>query len=138
MSRAAVTRQVTIRGSRDAEGRVAIARRATGRDQGSASVYLVTAMAVVVTIAAADAGVGAAVIARHRAATAADAAALAAASQTVDGADACRTATAVALTDGGELTSCQVSGPFVVVTTKVSLPAWLPGGSATGRSRAGP
>jgi secretion/DNA translocation related TadE-like protein len=109
-------------------------------DAGYATVWVVTAMAVVTVAAAAAIGDGVAVVARHRAGAAADAAALAVALRAIDGSSAaCASGAALARADGGRLTSCDLSGAFVQVVVAVRLPGPLARfGPATGQARAGP
>lgn len=95
---------------------------------------------------------GVAVVARHRAATAADMSALAAASAIARsegdsdagaGSEGCAAANAVALANNAVVTSCDVTGQVVDVTTRVRIPAlsWLGSlglDAVSGRARAGP
>jgi hypothetical protein len=77
-------------------------RRHHLRDRGSASVWAVAGVAVIMTVFLVGLHLGAAVIARHRAEAAADLAALAAAARAVEGAEpACRRAREVATASGG-------------------------------------
>jgi secretion/DNA translocation related TadE-like protein len=110
------------------------------RDAGSATLWVVIAMAVVVTVAMGCAAVGTVVVARHRAATAADAAALAAAGDVVAGpAAACAAAAGVARVDGAQLTRCGLDGAGAQVEVRLPLPGGLSRfGSAVGQARAGP
>jgi secretion/DNA translocation related TadE-like protein len=131
---------------------------AVDRDGGSASVWALSLAMVLWVCVAAVVLAGGAVIARHRAATAADMAALAAASvigrsemagesageSTGDpGGRACAAANAIALANDATVTSCQVVGQVVDVTTTVRVPALrvltdLGLDSVSARARAGP
>jgi secretion/DNA translocation related TadE-like protein len=125
-------------------------------DAGSASLWALS-MAMVLWVCVAGVVLAAvAVIARHRAATAADMAALAAASVMAqgespgdlggdpgDGSRACAAADAIAVANDATVTSCQLSGQVVDVTTSVRIPALRPLralrlDSVSGRARAGP
>jgi secretion/DNA translocation related TadE-like protein len=111
-----------------------------GREQGFATVWVLSAMAMVAFATVVSAGEGVAVIERHRAASAADAAALAAALHTIDGpAVACADAGSLAHANGAVVSRCTVAGAFSEVVVTIRLPGPLAGlGSATGRARAGP
>ena len=90
-------------------------------DRGSASVYVLTAAAVVLLAGMAATVVGAAVVARHRAATAADLGALAgAASAPMGDRPACAVAERVVGANGARLIGCQLLGADVLVTTAAS------------------
>lgn len=133
--------------------RVRVATGVAGRDDGSATLW---ALALVLVLWVSVAGVllaGIAITARHRAATAADLAALSAASvlseasaavsaigPTADAAAACADATRIATANGATITSCQVSGAVVDVTTTVTIDAlrYLGVGAVSARARAGP
>jgi secretion/DNA translocation related TadE-like protein len=112
----------------------------SGRDGGSATLWVVTAMAVVLCVAGGSGSVGIVTIERHRAGTAADAAALAAASHVVAGpVSACAAAAAIARTDGAVLTRCGLDGAGAQVEVAVALPGVLRRfGKAIGQARAGP
>lgn len=115
-------------------------RRASDRERGSATVWVLMACGVVAVIGAAAVLVGAAVVARHRATAAADLAALAGAVRAVEGSDACQAAARFAGANAAELTACTAT-PDAVVTVEVGVPVRL--GrlgvfSATARARAGP
>jgi secretion/DNA translocation related TadE-like protein len=116
-------------------------RSRTGRDRGSATVWVLVLAAVLGLVAAASVLVGVAVVARHRAASAADLAALAAAGRAVTGdPSACATAADVARANAAELTACHV-GPGAIVEVEVAIAVRLGGAgvhTAVGRSRAGP
>jgi secretion/DNA translocation related TadE-like protein len=109
-------------------------------DTGSATVWVVTAMAFVLGVGGVSGSVGVVTVERHRADTAADAAALAAAGQVIAGqATACAAAAAIARTDGAELTRCGLDGAGAQVEVRVALPGVLARfGQAVGRSHAGP
>jgi secretion/DNA translocation related TadE-like protein len=129
---------------------------AADRDAGSASLWALSLTMVLWVCVAAVVLAGGAVIARHRAATAADMAALAGASvvgrsamageSTGDpggGSRACAAANAIALANDATVTSCQVVGQVVDVTTSVRVPALrvltdLGLDSVSARARAGP
>jgi secretion/DNA translocation related TadE-like protein len=122
------------------------------RDEGSASLWALSLAMILWVCMAAVVLAGVAVVARHRAATAADMSALAAASviarngvstDRAGGSSACAAAEALALANDAVVTSCQVIGQDVDVTTRVRIPALgglggvgLDGVSA--RARAGP
>lgn len=109
-------------------------------DRGSASVYVLTAAAVVLLAGMAASVVGSVVVARHRAGAAADFGALAAASSAQRGSgSACAVAERVVRANGARLAGCQVLGADVIVTAAVS-PAISGGvwGEAQVAARAGP
>jgi secretion/DNA translocation related TadE-like protein len=110
------------------------------RDAGFATVWVTTAMALVVVTAAAAIGFGVAVVDRHRAADAADAAALAVALHAVDGSTrACAAGASLAAANGGRLTRCGLDGSIATVLVALPLPGPLAIlGPATGQARAGP
>ncbi|MFI1097483.1 Rv3654c family TadE-like protein [Streptomyces sp. NPDC020917] len=100
-------------------------------DRGSATIWSLGAMGVLLALFAAALFLSQAVIARHRAGGAADLAALAAADHALDGPQtACRLAAAVAQAQGARLRSCQVAGEVAEVVAEVDR--------ARVRSRAGP
>ena len=109
-------------------------------DHGFATVWVVSAMGVVVVAAATAAGLGTAIVERHRAADAADAAALGAALHAIDGpAGACAAGAALAADNGARLMRCDMAGSFATVTVSVRLPGPLASfGVAVGEARAGP
>lgn len=111
-----------------------------GRDSGSATLWVVTAMAVVLCVTGACGSVGIVAAERHRADAAADAAALAAAGHVVAGpGSACAAAAAIARTDGAALTRCGLDGADAQVEVAVGLPGILQQfGRALGHARAGP
>jgi secretion/DNA translocation related TadE-like protein len=123
----------------------------TARDQtGSATIWMVSAIAVVVMMAVAAIGVGSVVLARHRAGNAADAAALAAAADAIDGpAAACARGAAIARLDGARLISCSLQDAVAAVRVTVALPRAIRAlaartgevgtlSDASGQARAGP
>lgn len=113
---------------------------AQSRDQGFATVWVVTAMALVVAAAVMAIGYAVATVERHRAAAAADAAALAVALTAVRGpAAACQNGSSLAHLDGATVTGCDLHGAVADVVVTVRLPGVLGGfGPAIGRARAGP
>jgi len=109
-------------------------------DQGSATIWVLAAMSVVLLAGFAGIALGAAVLARHRAENAADLAAVAGATALVSGSGApCAAAAALVHANGGQLVSCSVLIDDVVVSVRVA-PVGLPArwGSAEARARAGP
>ncbi|SEO42445.1 Rv3654c family TadE-like protein [Actinacidiphila rubida] len=100
-------------------------------DRGSATVWSLGSIGVLLALFAAALFMSQAVVARHRAGGAADLAALAAADHALDGSrTACRLAAEVAEAQGGRLRGCQVAGEVAEVVVQV--------GGARVRSRAGP
>ena len=100
-------------------------------DRGSATIWSLGAMGVLLALFAAALFLSQAVVARHRAGGAADLAALAAADHALDGPQAaCRLAADVAQAQGARLRSCQVAGEVAEVVAEVN--------GAQVRSRAGP
>ena len=105
-------------------------------DRGSATLWVVGGLAVLMVVVTAVLWFGAAVVARHQAEGAADLAALAAATVAVDGERAaCAEARWVVERMEGVLRSCRLSGWDAFVEVEV---AFGPFGSAAGRARAGP
>lgn len=101
------------------------------RDRGSATVWSLGLMGVLLALFAAALLMDRAVIARHRAGAAADLAALAAADHALDGAPAaCGLASGVASAQGAAVVSCTVTGEIADITARV--------GPAQAHSRAGP
>jgi secretion/DNA translocation related TadE-like protein len=109
-------------------------------DRGYATVWLVTAIAVVCVAAGVAVSVGVVTLERHRAAAAADAVALKVAMAAVQGTEvACRDGAAIGRLDGATLTGCRLSGSVASVEVTVRLPGpFARFGVATGRARAGP
>jgi secretion/DNA translocation related TadE-like protein len=104
--------------------------------RGSATVYVLSAVVLLMTLALGAAGFAGLATAKHRAATAADLAALAAAAAP---AHACALAVSTAERNGGRLTLCRREGAEVTVT--VVVPARAPFGlrpTVSARARAGP
>jgi secretion/DNA translocation related TadE-like protein len=124
--------------------------------EGSASLWALSLAMVLWVCVAGVVLASVAVIARHRAATAADMAALAAASVMAQGESpddlggdpgvgsrACAAASAIAVANDATVTSCQLSGQVVDVTTSVRIPALRPLRAlrldvVSARARAGP
>jgi secretion/DNA translocation related TadE-like protein len=109
-------------------------------DEGAATVLALASCAVISLVAAVLAGAGLAAVTRHRAALAADAAALAGAARSASRPeDACRVARQALEANGARLRGCFVDGPYVVVRSLVSPPAWIAwAGPAVGEARSGP
>lgn len=115
--------------------------RALGRQSGSATVLVLAALALVAVLATTLAGLGAAVVARHRAQAAADLSALAAADALLGRSPRlpCPAAARVAAAQGARVVSCVLSGATVSVIATVSPAGAAAGlGEAVGRARAGP
>ena len=116
--------------------------RSRAPERGSATVWSLLAIVLVLLALGAALAVGAAVLARHRAGAAADLAALTAAARATAGEPApCAAAAAVAAANGAVLLACTVDPGRgrAEVHTGVPLPGWLaPLGPARGRARAGP
>ncbi|MBA4866563.1 flp pilus-assembly TadE/G-like family protein [Streptomyces sp. PSKA54] len=109
--------------------------QARASDRGSATVWVVGAVAVLCLVFGAVLTMGQAVIARHEAGGAADLAALAAADHWMEGSTpACARAERVAQAQGARLVRCTVSGEISDVTAAAGLGPW----TAEVRSRAGP
>jgi secretion/DNA translocation related TadE-like protein len=109
-------------------------------DRGSATIWAVSAVAVLLAVTMLVLQLAAAVSTRHRAEAAADLAALAAAAHAVQGPDsACALASTVTEGMDAELVRCELDGWDAVVEVTVAGPASLSGlGSGRGRARAGP
>lgn len=103
-------------------GSRAVAQVESSGEAGSVTVLLLAVCLVGVLLATAGAGVGSAVVARHRAQAAADLGALAAADVLVGRAagQPCAAAVLTARHNGARVTSCQVTGTDVLVRTSVS------------------
>jgi len=128
------------------------AERGGKNDVGSASLWALSLAMVLWVCVAGVVLAGVAVVARHRAATAADMSALAAASViarsvgdgiTGGGLNGCAAADDIAIANNAIVTSCQVIGQVVEITTRVQIPAlhWLGGlglDAVSVRARAGP
>ena len=109
-------------------------------ERGSASLFAVAGMAVLLAITIGGVYVGSAVIARHRAQAAADLAAIAAAVHLAEGTPAaCSRASALTLAMHTAITQCVVEGLDVVVTVEASVPLGrIAVGPARATARAGP
>lgn len=109
-------------------------------DSGSATIWMIVGMAIVMLAGGISAAVGVVAAERHRAGAAADAAAITAALESLDGPQAaCHEAAAVAAMDGAVLAACQLTGPISEVAVRVRLPGPLGRfGTATANARAGP
>ncbi|MFJ8507544.1 Rv3654c family TadE-like protein [Streptomyces avermitilis] len=105
------------------------------RDRGSASVWVVCAIAGLCVVFGAVLAMSQAVVTRHRAASAADLAALAAADHWTDiGGEACAMADRVARAQGSSLVRCAVEGEISDVTATAGRGPF----TAEVRARAGP
>ncbi|HKD97003.1 MAG TPA: Rv3654c family TadE-like protein [Micromonosporaceae bacterium] len=113
---------------------------ATDTDQGSATVWVLSACVLVVSIGLACVVAVAAVVGRHRAQAAADLAALAGARYAALGeAAACAAAGAVVDANGARVTACRLDGLDLVVSVAVEVPgAPAALGPARATARAGP
>jgi secretion/DNA translocation related TadE-like protein len=109
-------------------------------DRGSATIYALALIALVATIALGAAGVGGAMVARHRAMAAADLAALASADAAARGAaDPCAAADRIASRNDVELIGCSTAGLVVDVVVGAPVGGVLGFGVvAEMRARAGP
>ncbi|MEQ4720871.1 Rv3654c family TadE-like protein [Nonomuraea sp. B19D2] len=110
------------------------------KERGSATIWGVALMGLLMTVATAFATVGSVRVASHRVNSAADLSALAAAKLAmINPADACARAAALATQNGVELTRCQITNEIADVWTAlpISLPL-LGKRTLTGRARAGP
>lgn len=113
--------------------------RTDAGERGSATLFAVSCLAVLLLLGAAL-GVVAAMVRAHRVAeSAADLAALAAASAIGGGRDPCAAAVATATANGARVTACTVEGRDVTLRVLVAGPRWL-GQSADleAEARAGP
>lgn len=100
-------------------------RRNERDDRGSASLFAVSCLAVLLLLGAAL-GVVAAMVRAHRVAqSAADLAALSAASAIGRGDDPCAAGSSTASANGARVTSCAVVGREVTVRVLVVGPRWL-------------
>ncbi|WP_308211147.1 Rv3654c family TadE-like protein [Nonomuraea roseoviolacea] len=118
----------------------ALDRGVGGRDRGSATLWGVALMGILMSVAMAFAAVASARVARHRVNAAADLSALAAAKLAIaDPDEACRKAAIVAAENGAKLTRCQIKDEIADVWTSMTARLLFVGSrSLTGRSRAGP
>ncbi|MEU7003703.1 Rv3654c family TadE-like protein [Nonomuraea sp. NPDC046570] len=115
-------------------------KRSRVKDRGSATIWCVAVMGLVLMVGMTFAIVGAARVAHHRAQSAADLSALAAARRAfADPVEACAHAATLAQANGAVLLECAIIEPVAEVTTSVSFA--LPGlgtRAVTGHARAGP
>ncbi len=94
----------------------------TGRDRGSASLWLLAVGLVLLAAGMAGASIGAARVGRHQARVAADLGALAGAARTLgDPADACPRAAAIVAANGAQLMECTVDGLDLLVAVEVTI-----------------
>jgi secretion/DNA translocation related TadE-like protein len=109
-------------------------------ERGSATLWGVALMGLLMAVATALAAVGAVRVARHRVGNAADLSALAAAKLAmVDPEGACGRASTLAVRNGVQLTKCEITGEIVDIWTSLSITLPLAGTRIlVGRSRAGP
>ncbi|OHV22315.1 hypothetical protein BBK14_25555 [Parafrankia soli] len=109
-------------------------------DRGSATIWLLGALSVIVLVGSATLGLMVAGAARQRAAAAADLAALAAASdRSAQPEAACRRAAATASANAGRLSRCQVESDSIRIDVEADLPGPLRVlGPARSWARAGP
>jgi len=110
-------------------------------ERGAATVLVIAMAGLLLLVGAAAGVVGAIVTAHRRAQSAADLAALAGAASLADhsGRDPCSTAGEVARANGAGLDSCTVEGADVLVEVSVSGPRWLgQDQDLSARARAGP
>ncbi|WP_049577751.1 Rv3654c family TadE-like protein [Nonomuraea sp. SBT364] len=113
---------------------------AKGNDRGSATLWGVALMTLLMAVATTFAVVGSVRVARHRVNAAADLSALAAAKLAlIDPEAACTQAAAMASENGVELANCTITGEVADVWTalQITLPA-LGTRTLNGRARAGP
>jgi secretion/DNA translocation related TadE-like protein len=110
------------------------------RQRGSATVWALGVIAIVVAVTAAGLGVGIVMLARHRAAAAADEMALAVAGHALDGGTvACSVGAGVAQLDGASAVACSLTDAIATVRVEVTLPGPLRHlGPAAAVARAGP
>ncbi|GAA3662072.1 flp pilus-assembly TadE/G-like family protein [Nonomuraea antimicrobica] len=110
------------------------------KDRGSATLWGVALMGLLMAVATTLATVGSVRVARHRVNNAADLSALAAAKLALIAPDrACEKAAALATENGVELTECKITGDVADIRTALPLSLPLLGTrTLTGRSRAGP
>jgi secretion/DNA translocation related TadE-like protein len=109
-------------------------------DVGSATIWMVAAIAIVAMLTGVVLSVGVVMVERHRAATAADEAALAVAAASINGPTAaCAWGTRIARLDGAALSRCRLVDAIATVEARIELPGWLRRfGTAVGQARAGP
>jgi phosphoribosylaminoimidazole-succinocarboxamide synthase len=110
----------------------------SGRDRGSASVWLLAIGLVVLSAGLAGASVGAAHVARHQAQVAADLGALAGAARSVEGSRiACQRAGSIATANGARMVACDLDELDLTITVEVAPASGL-SRPATATARAGP
>lgn len=107
-------------------------RRRWANEEGSGTLLVIGAVALVLAVGLVTMVLGGALHARTRAAAAADLAALAGASAALASSDqACEEAAQVAAANGARLTACDVSGVSVRVRAATPIPEplrrWVPG-----------
>jgi secretion/DNA translocation related TadE-like protein len=109
-------------------------------DRGGATIWLLASGLLVVLLGAAMAGVGAAVVARHRAQAAADLGALAGALHALAGEqEACDRAASIVAANGARIIRCRLDGFDISVTAAVSPAGYAAlAGAAEASARAGP
>ncbi len=109
-------------------------------DRGGATIWLLASGLLVVLLGAAMAGVGAAVVARHRAQAAADLGALAGAQHALPGEqEACARAASIVAAHGARMVTCRLDGLDILVTAAVSPAGYAAlAGAAQASARAGP
>ncbi|MFI7463013.1 Rv3654c family TadE-like protein [Nonomuraea sp. NPDC049646] len=110
------------------------------KERGSATLWGVALMGLLMAVAGGLAAVGAVRVARHRVDSAADLSALAAARAAIaDPEGACGRAAALARRNGVRLAACEITGEIADVRTSLSITLPIAGAhTLTGRSRAGP
>ncbi|RSN01123.1 pilus assembly protein TadE [Nonomuraea sp. WAC 01424] len=110
------------------------------RERGSASLWGVALMGLLLAIATGLAIVGAVRVARHRVNSAADLSALAAAKLAIlDPEGACDRASTLAGKNGVRLVACEITGAVADVRTSLSITLPIAGAhTLLGRARAGP
>ena len=112
----------------------------TARERGSATVWMVGAIALTILVTGAALSVGSAISTRHRAAAAADEAALAVAAAAIQGPPAaCAIGARIAAANGARLTRCRLADAIATVEVQAAMPGGLRRfGSASVAARAGP
>ncbi|TDE26674.1 hypothetical protein E1295_43945 [Nonomuraea mesophila] len=110
------------------------------KERGSATLWGVALMGLLMAVATALAAVGSVRVAGHRVGSAADLSALAAAEMALtDPEGACLRASAIAARNGAKLTRCEIRDEVADVWTTMSISLPIAGTrTLTGRSRAGP
>ncbi|HYF74897.1 MAG TPA: Rv3654c family TadE-like protein [Nocardioides sp.] len=108
-------------------------------ERGSASLFAVSCLALLLVLGAAL-GVVTAMVRAHRIAqSAADLAALSAATALAHGRDPCRAGAGTARANGAKLTGCEVIGREATIRVEVPGPHWLgQTGDLQAQARAGP